>query len=114
MKRTASKWVDPSKRLPRSLKPVLFVEKSLFHEEAVVGCYDSTYKCWTILEYGYSTARSIPTENVRCWMPKPKPPRKRKPAKANGGADLLFEHDQQCREAEKQCEQLAAERMRKS
>lgn len=87
MKRTASKWVDPSKRLPRSLKPVLFVEKSLFHEEAVVGCYDSTYKCWTILEYGYSTARSIPTENVRCWMRKPKPPRKRKPAKANGGAD---------------------------
>lgn len=92
MKRTASKWVDPSKRLPRSLKPVLFVEKSLFHEEAVVGCYDSTYKCWTILEYGYSTARSIPTENVRCWMSKPKPPRKRKPAKANGGADSETEN----------------------
>ena len=32
----------------------------------------------------------------------------------NEYADLLFEHDQQCREAEKQCEQLAAERMRKS
>lgn len=42
---------------------------------------------WIISEDGYSTARSIPTENVRCWMPKPKPPRKRKPAKANGGAD---------------------------
>ena len=32
----------------------------------------------------------------------------------NEYADVLFEHDQQCREAEKQCEQLAAERMRKS
>ncbi len=32
----------------------------------------------------------------------------------NEYADLLFEHGQQCREAEKQCEQLAAERMRKS
>ena len=92
MKRTASKWVDPSKRLPRSLKPVLFVEKSLFHEEAIIGCYDSTYKCWTILERGYSITRSIPTKNVRCWMPKPKPPRKRKPAKANGGADSETEN----------------------
>lgn len=35
----------------------------------------------------YTITRSIPTENVRCWMPKPKPPRKREPAKANGGAD---------------------------
>lgn len=36
---------------------------------------------------GYCITRSIPTENVRCWMPKPKPPRKREPAKVNGGAD---------------------------
>ena len=62
------------------------------YNQAVVGCYDSTYKCWTILEYGHSTARPIPTENVRCWMPKPKPPRKRKPAKANGGADSETEN----------------------
>ena len=41
---------------------------------------------------GHSTARPIPTENVRCWMPKPKPPRKRKPAKANGGADSETEN----------------------
>ena len=76
MSKRKSKWIDPSKRLPRSLKPVLVVVKNIFHEEAVVGCYDSDYKCWTLLEFGYSN-RAIPTENVRCWMLKPKPPKRR-------------------------------------
>lgn len=66
-------WIDPEKELPPCLKRVLFVVKNIFHEETVVGCYDSGYKSWTILERGYS-GRDIQTKEIHCWRYIPEPP----------------------------------------
>lgn len=39
----------------------------------LIGCYDSGYKSWTILERGYS-GRDIKTKEIHCWRYIPEPP----------------------------------------